>query len=106
MPTIVSNIAPTVYKKKVKLFKPFLICCADGYIVDCYGPFPATMNDAAILDYIIETDRDLEKLLVPNKTTIILDRGKRCEYWNILMEQIIIIFILRRFSRFYQELAI
>jgi hypothetical protein len=62
-------------QKKDNLFKPFIICCADGYIVDCYGPFAANQNDATILDYIIETDTDLQALLVPDKTTFILDRG-------------------------------
>jgi hypothetical protein len=61
-------------QKKDNLFKPFIICCADGYIVDCYGPFAANQNDATILEYIIETDTDLQALLVPDKTTFILDR--------------------------------
>ena len=42
--------------------QPFLICCADGYIIDCYGPFPANKNDSSILNYILKTDPDLEKL--------------------------------------------
>jgi hypothetical protein len=25
-------------QKKGSLFKPFILCCADGNIVDCYGP--------------------------------------------------------------------
>ena len=27
--------------KSSSLLKPFIICCADGYIIDCYGDFDA-----------------------------------------------------------------
>ena len=37
-------------QKKDSLFKPFIICCADGYIIDCYGPFQANDNDSKILN--------------------------------------------------------
>jgi hypothetical protein len=57
------------------LIKPFLICCADGYIIDCYGPFQANQNDATIFDYILETDSDLRLLLIPHHTIVFLDRG-------------------------------
>jgi hypothetical protein len=60
---------------KNSLFKPLIICCADWYIVDCYGPFPAFDNDSKILNYIHETDEELKKLLVPNKTLFLIDRG-------------------------------
>ncbi len=62
-------------QKKDLLIKPFLICCADGYIIDCYGPFKANMNDAAIFDYILKTDHDLLKILIPEYTYVFLDRG-------------------------------
>jgi hypothetical protein len=62
-------------QKKDNLFKPFIVCCADGYIVECYGPFAANKNDATILDYIIENDNDFKNLLLSNETTLILDRG-------------------------------
>ena len=35
-------------QKSCSLFKPFIICCADGYIIDCYGPFAANVNDSKI----------------------------------------------------------
>lgn len=57
------------------LIKPFTICCSDGYFVDCYGPLKANINDANILRHVLDTDHDLLKLLKPNKTVIILDRG-------------------------------
>jgi hypothetical protein len=63
-------------QKKDSLFKPFIICCADGYIVDCYGPFAANDNDSKILNYIIDTDDDLQRILVPSKTLFLVDRGK------------------------------
>jgi hypothetical protein len=58
------------------LMKPFIICCADGYIVDCYGPFAANANDATIMNYILNNDVEFRNLCIPEKTTFILDRGK------------------------------
>lgn len=58
------------------LAKPFIICCGDGYFVDCYGPFQANQNDSTIFEYILENDMDLLRILKPNKTIIFLDRGK------------------------------
>jgi hypothetical protein len=57
------------------LIKPFIICCCDGYILDCYGPFKAHQNDASILKYILDTDNNLRSILLPDKTFILLDRG-------------------------------
>jgi hypothetical protein len=45
------------------LIKPFLITCADGYIIDCYGPFQANTNDATIFQYILDTDEKLMEIL-------------------------------------------
>ena len=36
-------------QKKRHLVKPFVICATDGYIVDVFGPYAATDNDAIIL---------------------------------------------------------
>ena len=63
-------------QKTAPLFKPFIICCTDGYIMDCYGPFPTNVNDATILNYILENDKELDKLLISKKTLFLLDRGK------------------------------
>jgi hypothetical protein len=57
------------------LMKPFLITCADGYIIDCYGPFQANANDAKILQHILENDAKLLTILKPNETYVIMDRG-------------------------------
>ncbi len=59
------------------LTKPFIICCADGYIIDCYGPFQAHLNDAKIFEYILKTDKNLLRILVPRKTLVLVDRGKQ-----------------------------
>lgn len=67
-------------QKLSSLLKPFTICCTDGYFIDCYGPFKAHMNDAAILKYILETEQDLLDILQPNKTTLFLERGFRDIY--------------------------
>lgn len=63
--------------KYTNLIKPFLIVCSDGYIIDCYGPFASSndSNDAAIFNYILETDKELKNILLPNKTLVIMDRG-------------------------------
>ncbi|CAF1002651.1 unnamed protein product [Brachionus calyciflorus] len=62
-------------QKKDLLIKPFVICCADGYFLDCYGPFEAFENDAKIFKYIIENDSTLRKILLPEKTILFIDRG-------------------------------
>ncbi|CAF1109779.1 unnamed protein product, partial [Brachionus calyciflorus] len=41
------------------LTKPFIVCCTDWFIIDCYGPFQANQNDATSFDYILKTDRNL-----------------------------------------------
>lgn len=63
-------------QKKDLLIKPFVICCADGYIIDLYGPFEAFENDSSILSIILEKDKELLNILQPGKTCILLDRGK------------------------------
>lgn len=62
-------------QKSTTLLKPFIICCADGYIIDCYGAFEAGINDASILSYILENDDDLAKVVMNGKTIVFLDRG-------------------------------
>jgi hypothetical protein len=63
-------------QKSQNLVKPFIMCCADGYFIDCYGPFQANMNDAQIFKYVLDTDKNLKKLFTPpDKIIIFLDRG-------------------------------
>ncbi len=63
-------------QKEDNLIKPFVVSCCDGWIIDIYGAFPANLNDSTIFDYILETDEDLRRILIPNKTTVFLDRGR------------------------------
>ena len=63
-------------QKSQNLVKPFIMCCADGYFIDCYGPFQANMNDAQILKYVLSNDKDLKDLFSPaEKIIMFLDRG-------------------------------
>ena len=62
-------------QKKRHLIKPFIVCTANGFIVDAYGPFAATVNDASILSYLLDHS-NLKELLVKNDV-IVLDRGFR-----------------------------
>jgi len=50
-------------QKHRHLVKPFVLCSTNGRIIDVYGPYPATANDASILKHILETDDDLNSLL-------------------------------------------
>ena len=65
-------------QKKRPLIKPFLIVCANGYIIDCYGPFSAASNDASILDSILNhvKNNDLKNIIKPGDL-MVLDRGFR-----------------------------
>ena len=63
-------------QKLDNLVKPFIICCADGYFIDCYGPFQANLNDAKIFRHILDTDKHLQDLFTPKEDIMIfLDRG-------------------------------
>ena len=63
-------------QKSRHLVKPFVICSTDGYIVDIYGLFEASKNDAKILSTILKEDKDLTLLLKDNDI-FVLDRGFR-----------------------------
>ena len=65
-------------QKLDSLIKPFIVCCGDGYIIDCYGPFKAHQNDAKIFDYILENDQDFANIIEPEKTICFVDRGELC----------------------------
>ncbi len=66
----------TFSKQKLdSLIKPFIICCADGYLIDIYGPYAARKNDASILEHVLKSDSNLRNLLERNKTICFLDRG-------------------------------
>ena len=50
-------------QKTRHLVKPFVICAANGRIVDVYGPYPAKANDASIIEDILKKKTDLRNLL-------------------------------------------
>ena len=59
-------------QKKRHLIKPFVVCARNGYIIDVFGPFAATANDASILLHL----KSLKDVALPNDL-FILDRGFR-----------------------------
>jgi hypothetical protein len=63
-------------QKKAPIIKPFVICAPDGYIIDIYGLYPGTMNDAEIIKIIMKTDQDLQ-LLLKEGDILVVDRGFR-----------------------------
>ena len=62
-------------QKKRHLIKPFIVSTSNGYIIDVFGPFAATANDATILLQLMNNS-DLKSLALPNDL-FILDRGFR-----------------------------
>jgi hypothetical protein len=69
-------------QKKRHFVRPFTVCCADGFIVDLFGPYAAVNNDASILLDVLE-QLDIEDEGVPLRSLLrpddflILDRGFR-----------------------------
>ena len=71
-------------QKSQNLLKPFIMCCANGYFIDCYGPFSANLNDSQILRYIMATDIDLGELFKEKeKIVFFLDRGINFIFHNM-----------------------
>ena len=62
--------------KHDNLCKPFTVCTTDGYIVDVFGPYLGTSNDATILNDVLMTDSGLRSILKPNDCFVV-DRGFR-----------------------------
>lgn len=63
-------------QKHRNLVKPMLCVCPDGFIVDIFGPFKGTTNDAKIMDSIFENNPEINTVLQPNDVFVI-DRGFR-----------------------------
>ena len=63
-------------QKSRHLAKPFVICATNGRIIDIYGLFPATQNDATIIKTIFKSNKDLRKFIQPDDH-IVLNRGFR-----------------------------
>ena len=73
-------------QKKRQFVRPFTVCCADGFIIDIYGPYKAKDNDASIIMDVIKEKDYLRNLLLP-EDVVILDRvfrdcvkALKCEY--------------------------
>ena len=54
-------------QKKRHLIKPFVICAENGVIIGIYGPYPATLNDAKILELILKDDIALKEILLKKR---------------------------------------
>jgi hypothetical protein len=63
-------------QNKRHLVKPFVICCTDGYIIDIFGLYPGTLNDATIMIDILKNESSFTSLLTKGDV-FILDRGFR-----------------------------
>lgn len=57
------------------LVKPFLVVCCDGYILDVFGPYAATTNDATILNSLLDEETFIH--FFNDNDVFILDRGFR-----------------------------
>jgi hypothetical protein len=84
---IAKKVPTTIFKgnhrvfsvqKKRHLVKPFIICTADGLIVDVYGLFEGTKNDATILKQIFYSEKYLVSL-IKSGDIFLVDRGFRDE---------------------------
>jgi DNA-binding NarL/FixJ family response regulator len=59
------------------LVKPFVLISSDGWIIDIFGPYPATYNDAKILELIMESHSERFKKIFKKGDKFIVDRGFR-----------------------------
>lgn len=53
-----------------------MICTSDGTIVDIYGFYAATINDATIMEDVLSKDKELRDIFQPDDI-LIADRGFR-----------------------------
>lgn len=62
--------------KYCSLIKPFLFVCCNGYILDVFGPYPATESDASIM-HVLSSDNSPLCAYFRENDVFILDRGFR-----------------------------
>jgi len=65
-------------QKKRNFIKPMVVVSTCGRIIDCYGPYRATTNDAEITKHLLKYNQEFKDFLDQNrdeKVTLILDRG-------------------------------
>ena len=63
-------------QKNANLCKPFTVVTTDGYIIDFFGPYIATANDAKIFKSLLSKNQEFRDILKPNDCFIV-DRGFR-----------------------------
>ncbi|XP_045457322.1 uncharacterized protein LOC123667471 [Melitaea cinxia] len=63
--------------KHLNLVKPFMIVCCDGHILDCLGPYRATVNDATIMSNEFRNSNGEMRRYFREGDIFILDRGFR-----------------------------
>ncbi|KAH9636739.1 hypothetical protein HF086_007637 [Spodoptera exigua] len=64
-------------QKLDNLVKPFLIVCCDGHIVECLGPYKATLNDATITSLNLINEGSCIRSFFRRGDIFLLDRGFR-----------------------------
>lgn len=62
--------------KKRPLIKPMMVVTPNGYILEAFGPYPANLNDAEIMNKILEQNNSLSELFIQNDIFLV-DRGFR-----------------------------
>lgn len=72
-------------QKKRNFVKPMVCVSTDGFIEMVYGLYPATMNDATILNSIIQSNDEINNIL-QDDDVMLLDRGFR-DSEQILVER-------------------
>ena len=73
---MISREKRIIHQKKRHFVKPFIIYTTPGFVLDVYGLYEATLNDAAILLNILEKDYNL-RALIKKDDVFIVDRGFR-----------------------------
>lgn len=63
-------------QKKKPLCKPFTIVTTNGYIIETLGPFSANLNDASIMDLVLNDPNGLRSILKAGDICVV-DRGFR-----------------------------
>ncbi|CAF1139559.1 unnamed protein product, partial [Brachionus calyciflorus] len=64
--------------KKRPLVKPFVVTTTTGKIIDIYGNYGATDNDASIMEDVLNRDKNLKELILKNDLAIFDRAFKDC----------------------------
>lgn len=63
-------------QKKRPLIKPMMVVTPNGYILETFGPYPANLNDAEIMNKILAENTSLSELFIQDDIFLV-DRGFR-----------------------------